>query len=311
MGRWGVASSQVAVCTDLGLIHLADCLGSPARADRWLAEFLGAVPVVERIVLDVASVSFVCPYGAVLLLSVCQHLARERGRPVQLVGLQDHVHAYLRRLDFFETGAGAVVGTGRLPWGAQLPRSVASLNVLELTVVRSLREVYEATARALLIVKTWLGLDVGVAHRVACCIAEACENVIEHSQSSGVVVAQKYEYAGWTEVQLAIADLGIGIRQSLHRAYAGLEETPAGWIKRAVAGLSSRPERGGLGLGEIRHLATQSGGSLLIRSGAGSAVYTPGHTRYANLVDLSGLPGTQLAITLRDGGGAGRRAGVQ
>ena len=306
-----MASSKVDAGTGLGLIQLSDCLGSPARADRWLADLVGAVPTAERIALDVAAVSFVCPYGAVVLLSVCRHLARERGRPVQLVGLQEHVHAYLRRLDFFKAGAGAVVATELLPWGVELPRSVASLNVLELTVVRSLREVYEATARALLIFKTWLGMDAGAAHRVACCIAEACENVIEHSRDSGVVVAQKYEFAGWTEVQLAIADLGIGIRQSLHSAYAGLDETPSGWIKRAVAGLSCRGGRGGLGLGEIRRLATQTGGSLLIRSGGGSAVYVPGHARYANLADLSGLPGTQLAVTLRNAGGAGRRAGVQ
>jgi anti-sigma regulatory factor (Ser/Thr protein kinase) len=103
-----------------------------------------------------------------------------------------------------------------------------------------LREVYDATARALLIFKTWLGMDAGVAHQVACCIAEACENVIEHSGDSGVVVAQKCEYAQSTEVQLTIADLGIGIRQSLQTAYTGLQDTPAGWIKRAVGGLSRR-----------------------------------------------------------------------
>ena len=70
-----MASGQVVAGTGNGLIHLSDCLGSPARADRWLAEFMGTVPLVERIVLDVASVSFMCPYGAVLLLSVCRHLA--------------------------------------------------------------------------------------------------------------------------------------------------------------------------------------------------------------------------------------------
>ncbi|MBV9602676.1 MAG: hypothetical protein JOZ87_38275 [Chloroflexi bacterium] len=305
-------SRPMAAAAGVGVIRLADCLGSPTRADTWLAQVAGAVPTTERIDLDVAPVSFVCPYGAAVLLSVCQHLARERGRPVQLVGLQEHVHAYLRRVDFFKAGAGAVVADRPLRWGVEIPRSLASLNVLELTVVRSLREVYDATARALRILTTWLGLDAGVAQHVGCCIAEACENVIEHSRDSGVLVAQKYEFAGWTEVQLAIADLGIGIRQSLHTAYAGLDETPAGWIRRAVAGLSCRGDRGGVGLSEIRRLATQTGGSLLIRSGAGRAMYAPGHAWYSDLqADVGGLPGTQLAVTLRSMGGTGRRTEVQ
>ena len=233
-----MCSRKVDAGTGLALIQLSDCLGSPARADQWLAQLAERMPREERIALDVAAVSFVCPYGAVVLLSVCRHLARERGRPVQLVGLQEHVHAYLRRLDFFKAGASAVVASRPLHWSTEVPRSVASLNVLELTVVRSLREVYEATARALLIFKTWLGMDAGAAHRVACCIAEACENVIEHSRDSGVVVAQKYEFAGWTEVQLAIADLGIGIRQSLAQRLrrAGRD---ALWLDQAGRG---RPE---------------------------------------------------------------------
>jgi hypothetical protein len=302
----------VASAAGVGVLRLADCLGSPSRADTWLARLAGAVPTEERIALDVASVSFVCPYGAAVLLSVCQHLAHQRGQPVQLIGLQEPVHAYLRRLDFFKAGGGAVVADRPLRWGVEIPRSVASLNVLELTVVRSLREVYDATARALGIFTTWLGLDAGVAQRVGCCIAEACENVIEHSRDSGVLVAQKYEFVGWTEVQLAIADLGIGIRQSLRTAYAGLDETPAGWIRRAVAGLSCRGDRGGVGLGEIRRLATQTGGSLLIRSGAGRAMYAPGHAWYSDLqAELGGLPGTQLAVTLRSAGGTGRRTAVQ
>lgn len=284
----------------LGLIHLSDCLGSPKTADGLLVGLTGPAATMGSVTLDAALISFVCPYGAVVLLSACRHLARERGRPVVLVGLQEHVHAYLNRLDFFRAGGGAVVTNRRLHPGAELTRNSASLNVLELTVVRSLREVYDATAYALLIFNAWLGMDAGAAHRVGCCIAEACENVIEHSRDTGVVVAQKYEFSNWTEVQLAIADLGIGIRQSLASAHAELEDTPAGWIKRAVAGLSSRAERGGLGLGEIRRIATRTGGSLLIRSGAGYAAFAQNYARYTDLPDeLGRLPGTQLAVTFR------------
>jgi len=252
-------------------------------------------------VFDAAAVSFVCPYGAIVLLSVCRHLARERGRPVALVGLQEPVHAYLHRLDFFRAGRGSVVVNRPLHGSAALMRSSASLNVLEMTVVRSLREVYDATAHALLIFKAWLGMDASAAHRVACCIAEACENVVEHSQDTGVVVAQKYVYADFTEVQLAIADLGVGIRQSLSSAHTEVEDTPAGWIKRAVAGLSSRAEGVGQGLGEIRRIATRTGGSLLIRSGTGRALYAQNYARYTDVsAELGGLPGTQLSVTLRN-----------
>ena len=242
-------------------------------------------------------------YVRTVRLSCCQRVGIWRvsaGERWSWLASRSTCHAYLRRLDFFKAGAGAVVTDRPLRWTAELRRSSASLNVLELSDVHSLREVYDATARALQIVNAWLDMDAGTAQRVACCIAEACENVIEHSQDSGVVVAQKYEFATWTEVQLAIADLGIGIRQSLGSAHTDLEDTPAGWIRRAVAGLSCRAERGGLGLGEIRRIATQTGGSLLIRSGPGRAVYGRGYARYTDRRgERWGLPGTQLAVTLR------------
>ena len=80
----------------------------------------------------------------------------------------------------------------------------------------------------------------------------------------------------------------------------GICRWPAGWIRRAVAGLSCRAEPGGLGLGEIRRIATQTGGNLLIRSGPGRALYARGYARYTDLRDERWeLPGTQLAVTLR------------
>ena len=262
---------------------------------------MAAVPARGGVVLDAAAVSFVCPYGAALLLSVCRQLEREQGRPVELVGMQQPVHAYLARVDFFEAGFGSVIVDRPLQWHAELTRTEASLSVLELTLVRNAREVYDTAARALGMCKTWLGMDAGAAHEVACCIAEACGNAVEHSQDSGVVVAQKYEFPKRTEVQLAIADLGIGVRQSLASVYRELHDTPAGWIKRAVAGLSRRGDCGGVGLGEIRRLALRTGGSLLIRSETGRLTYRRQAGRQlAELQDgLHHLPGTQLAVTLR------------
>jgi hypothetical protein len=285
---------------DLKRIQVSDCLGSPGRADELLAQ-VATVPAHGGVVLDAAAVSFVCPYGAALLLSVCRQLERERGRPVELVGLQQAVHAYLARVDFFKAGFGSVIVDRPLQWHAELTRTEASLSVLELTLVRSAREVYDTAGRAFDMCKAWLGLGLDAARDLAQCVAEACGNVVDHSQDRGLVVAQKYEFPQWTELQLAIADLGIGVRRSLADRYTELNDTPAGWIKRAVAGLSRRGEQGGVGLGEIRRLALRSGGTLLVRSETGRVLYARDRSREAvePRDGLARLPGTQLAVTLR------------
>ena len=88
----------------------------------------------------------------------------------------------------------------------------------------------------------------------------------------------------------------MGIRRSLLAKYDRINDTCAGYIKRALEGLSARPgERGGQGLGAIQRIATGSGGSLHIRSETGSIFAQASGMKAQD--DLSFFPGTQIAIT--------------
>ena len=129
-------------------------------------------------------------------------------------------------------------------------------------------------------------------------LSEACSNIVDHSGDTGIVIVQKYDRRSYVDVNLAISDLGRGIRRSLEAKHGTISTTCAGYIDHALAGLSARPgERGGQGLGAIQRIATQSGGSLHIRSEMGGiSTQTTGVTIHDGLCFF---PGAQIAVTFR------------
>jgi hypothetical protein len=72
------------------------------------------------------------PHGAVLLQGLCRYLAQRSGEPVELASLAPDVHAYLRRVDFFEQAKGVARTTMPFDAGGDYARSrrVAWLDLL-------------------------------------------------------------------------------------------------------------------------------------------------------------------------------------
>ena len=280
------------------VIFLPNALGGGVESTESILATLAAVKICPT-TIAMGDVRFVHPYGAVVLFTACLQLSRATGYPVGLAGLRLDVHAYLRRIDFFNKATPLVYAIDPFDPLNDLSRSSASSNVLELIQVVTKADVYEMSNRARRILTHWLHDASYDIDQVVTVLAEVCSNVVDHSQSCGYVVIQKYNHGHYVEVQLAISDLGVGIRGSLTRVYGNLEETGAGYIWRAVNGLSSRSgERGGQGLAAIRRIATGSGGSLSIRSGTGFVRMTPNGG--VNSHDgLAFFPGTQAAIVFR------------
>lgn len=109
---------------------------------------------------------------------------------------------------------------------------------------------------------------------------------------------QKYDRWSYVEIALAISDLGKGVRRSLVDRHGDVADTAAGYIERALGGLSARPgERGGQGLDAIRRIAVASGGNFFIRSETGGVLSTA--TGAIAHDALAFFPGTQLSITFR------------
>lgn len=251
------------------------------------------------IALDLTSVSWIHPYGAISLLGVCRYLRHLTHSPVRLTGLQNPIHAYLRRIDFFKYDTDVVYTTDYFNPSSDLSRSSSSSNVLELFPICTSGDIYAVADRARRILAYWFDKNsMYDLDNIVTLLSETCSNIVDHSGDTGIVMVQKYNYQSYIEIKLAISDLGRGIRQSLRAVHGEVSDTCAGYIEQALAGLSERVgNRGGLGLGAIQRIATSSGGSLYIRSETGSVLaQTSGTVAHDGLCFF---PGTQIAITFR------------
>ena len=277
------------------VIAIPDCLnGDPRRVeqaisalytDHWLP---GTRPV-----LDLAAVSFVRPYGAVQLLGACVRLAGATGRMVELRNIRLPVHAYLRRVNFFTSVPNVVITHNPFNSADELSRSPASTNVLELHPIALPSDITAAVEAADRILKYWLSHSLKDRGRVIDLVSEACNNVVEHSDGTGWVVAQKYERQG-VAVELAIADDGIGIPGSLERARGRVASADSEYITKAIKGLSSKRPQKSVGLPTMRTTTGTSGGYLFIRSSQGEVMARDG--RFLPRVRSVVVPGTQLAM---------------
>jgi len=279
-------------------IAVPDSLGEVPDAVERLFAILQASSTGDPIALDLTSVTWIRPYGALCLLGVCRYLKQLTHRPVRLTGLQSDIHAYLRRIDFFKSGTETVYTTDPFNSIDDLSRSTSSSNVLELFPICVHEDIYEVAARARYILANWFGSTSHDINNIVILLSETCSNIVDHSGDAGIVTIQKYDRKRCIDVNLAIGDLGRGIRQSLMAVHGAVSDTCTGYIEQALNGLSARSgERGGQGLGAIRRIATESGGSLHIRSEMGSVLAQTSGTTTCD--DLYFFPGTQVAITFR------------
>ncbi len=141
----------------------------------------------------------------------------------------------------------------------------------------------------------WLGGGCHYVDKLVCLLSEACSNVATHSGATGYVTIQKYVRGASVDVELAIVDLGCGIRDSLIQTHGFVAETCSGYIQRALNGLSARGiDEYGFGLGAMRKATTTSGGSLFIRSEEGRLSARQYGTTACD--GLSSFPGTQVEL---------------
>lgn len=120
-------------------------------------------------------------------------------------------------------------------------------------------------------------LDATARAAVYTCLGELCQNVPDHAMTEfgGIAVAQGFP--GRHRFEVAIVDLGVGIRQSLiaHPAYAKIADDTSAIEKALELGTTSKPgsegktRHSGYGLTVTQHLLQLNGGRLVVRSGRG------------------------------------------
>ena len=168
---------------------------------------------------------------------------------------------------------------------------------LPLSPIRSRSDVQVVLAYLVSLAEQRLGFEQGDVLDASKVVSELCYNVVDHSQSEGLAVAQiAQDRHGRRFVSLAVADPGVGIRASL----AGRHPEAAQWrhgeaIQRALGGLSSRSSGGGAGLRSIYAVVRRYGGRLAIRSGD-ERIYVSAERQPRTLVG-AWFPGTQVGIS--------------
>ena len=259
---------------------------------------IARAPLADQYTLDMSPVGFVKPYGVIALVTAARHLSGLSGHPVRLKNLAGDIHAYLDRIDLFDVGSDWLQPSDTL--AEEWSRNPQTVNLLELTLVTGPADVATIAMRAHHIFAHWLVIK--NLNSLLSVLSELCANVYQHSGDlQGCVLIQKYEATirGQVIVQLAVGDVGCGIRGSLAARYDDIGDKPLDYLKAAMRGRSARSTgRGGLGLRLVEHIAASREGYLWLRSET-AAIMTRGPIEVQNHDGLLHMPGTQVAVELR------------
>jgi signal transduction histidine kinase len=256
------------------------------------------------VTVDLRTVEFVEPAGLCGLAALLEFLT-PRCEEVNLALVGRDVPAYLERMDFFRLFGGRV----------RTNVDVASLEerrrhnpgtLQELINFHDEEEIPGIIERISEILENQ---GYKLKERVAICsvLSEVCANAAEHGASSfgayAAVQAYNHIVSGprrrGEEVLIAIADGGVGVRETLSRntAYAEHTGTDNDAIRHALEmGVTSTGEIGrGGGLALVAQIAARSGGSLSLRSGTGRITV---YESRKNSRNVPAFPGTFVRVSL-------------
>lgn len=281
-------------------IRVPDTLKHGTAAVETLYGIVGTAPRAARYVLDMEDVHFIEPCGVIGLVSVTRLLAGATGKRVFIKNLGDQVYPYLHRMNLFQA-AGEWLRPVEL-MKEEWSRNANTINLLELTQISGVENVYMVVERAQSIFGPWLAPD--DLDNLIRVISELCQNIYQHSgDEHGCVLIQKYHSEARHKISicLAVGDSGCGIRSSLMPRFKGLGDEPLDFIRAAMDGnfTSRRNNKGGLGLRTVRDIATSYNGYVTVRSESASITdwgHRKGGMQYAT--NLTQVPGTQVSVKM-------------
>ncbi|GBD98495.1 hypothetical protein BMS3Abin07_00509 [bacterium BMS3Abin07] len=214
--------------------------------------------------IDLRGVNFIDPYGMVGLLELGELCKSEGVRKSLNLPESEEVLKYLERMDFFRFANRYF----RLkPPAPQISdkylRSSYSDVLLEITSIEKADDIHfivgEVKDRAHAILARHLHYDDSTINGFIVALSEACQNIIEHSETTGYVGIQKYHFQNIDKniVKIAVMDTGIGFRKSLSERFAFKDDLNA--IEQGLLHGASRytDEGRGHGLAAVRRFVAQ------------------------------------------------------
>jgi hypothetical protein len=262
--------------------------------------------------LDLRNLDFIDPYAMLGLITLGHVHAAAGGakRTLRLPGRED-VLSYLARMDFFRFASRVYAFDRILAVPSREPEGVESDVLLEITAIEKAADIHlivsRVQKRAETILRTHLGYDDRAIYGFICALSEVCQNIVEHSASTGFVGIQKYRFekrARRNVVKIAVMDPGVGMKASLSAKLAG--KFGPRWsdecaIEQALfRGVSRFDDPGrGLGLTKVREFVQRWGGKMSLRSGTAKMIVFPSpENPQASHTCLADFPGTQVDVIL-------------
>lgn len=268
-------------------------------------EQLAPLPPDQKVLVDARHTRWSSPFGLTALLT----LAQSRAERAAFAGPDaEETASYWARAGFYVHAEQLFEMHGHLP----RRHAPAESNVLlEITPVAKSDDVHDVVesiqAKAQQILVHELRLDPLATMRFAMTLSEICQNIVEHSQTTGWVAVQTYKYRqrlGRRVVVIAVCDAGIGFRRSLEsapgRKLSDRWDDAMALEDAVIRGVSRFRDPGrGQGLAGVRRYVGKWDGKLSVRSGTARITIPPSWDADVPLrEDLPPFPGAQVQITI-------------
>jgi len=279
------------------------------RSFDQFAEAFARAQGETRIIVDAHACEWISPYGLTGLLAAGQVLHERFGGPALFTVPADRdVAHFWARMGFFTHARDLFEIHGTVP----RVKPGESSALLEVTPVRAAEDVHAVVhhiqERSTTIL-TELGLEPKAIIGFGMALSEACQNIVEHAGTGGWVAVHSYTWRRLRKrvVVMAVADAGVGFRQTLEASQAarfGDRWGDGAALEAALLQHVSRyPEPGrGQGLHGILRWLSRWQGKISIRSGtARIAIIPPWDDDVPLAEQLPPFPGAQVQLVIPAG----------
>jgi hypothetical protein len=271
-----------------------------------IASALGPWPPTEPLLIDAHATEWASPPAFVGLLTLGQALSEVGAAKPRLTLPAPDVASYWAKAGFIAHADQLFELHGKAP---RRRADEASDMLLPVTPIRDMDDVHSTIGRigqqAATMLKDELGLEASVVGGFSTSLAEVCQNIIEHSGTTGWVASHVYNYRrrlGRKVAVIAVSDAGIGFRRSLEASQAkrfGDRWDDATALETALIHSISRfrdPGRGQGLAGTKRYLARWQG-KIAIRSGTARVAIVPAWDDAPPMTTgLAWFPGAQVTL---------------
>jgi hypothetical protein len=263
--------------------------------------------------IDLGHIVFIDSYGMLGLLELGRHFSQRGHKLLLHLPLSMEVQRRLDRMDFFRyLSESYLMYPPYRPFAARAGRVEPSDALLEITRIEKPEDTHKMMEkikeRAGPILEAHLHYKDEAVQGFLAAVHQICQNIIQHSQNTGLVGIEKCFNANLNIniVKIAAMDLGIGFKESLSSRlgsrYGGQWSDIAALEEAVLHGASGRQKAGrGHGLAAVKEFAKRWGAKLSIRSGtARLSLLVDRENSNERETGLPDFPGVRVSLVLSE-----------